>query len=115
MGVSFNGYKNNVVTFEKGNLTLGYPVSIDNDGKACNASSGEDFIGVCTAINGDYASVQTDGYVEMNYINTLNSYGILGFVAADKGKINPADPTIRAKTYVVVKNDKENKIVGFIL
>lgn len=115
MSVSFNGYKNNVLTFENGGALLGYPVTINSEGKVINAASGSEFIGICTNTNGDYVSVQTDGYIEMGYNGTVPSYGLCGFVASSLGKILSADPTVKANTYVVVKVDEANSIVGFIL
>ncbi|MFR5875373.1 MAG: hypothetical protein ACLUFN_02660 [Eubacterium sp.] len=116
MSVSFNGFKNKVLTFENGGVLVGYPVVLDKNGKAINASTGSEFIGICTAVNGDYASVQTDGYVEAKYSsNSVPLYGISGFTAASLGKILPADATAKANSYLVVKVDEANEIVGFIL
>jgi hypothetical protein len=115
MSISFNGYKNNVITFENGNAALGYPMTVDNDGKASNASKGNDFIGVCTALSGDYASVQTDGYIEMKYVNSPPQFGVYGLVASGDGMVMAADPKEMAKSYTIVKVDTENNIVGFIL
>jgi hypothetical protein len=115
MSVSFNGYKNNVITFETDGCALGYPVDLGSSGKVTNATNGCDFIGICTAINGNYVSVQTDGYIEMKYSGTAPSYGLSGLVCAEGGKVNGADATAKAKTYLIVKVDKTNKIVGFIL
>lgn len=115
MGVSFNGFKNKVLTFENGGAIVGYPVTLNKDGKAGNAATGSEFIGICTSSNGDYVSVQTDGYIETGYTTAVPSYGISGFTAGSSGKIVPADAKANAKAYLVVKVDESNGIVGFIL
>lgn len=115
MSVSFKGFKNKVLTFENGGAIVGYPVTLNSDGKAGNAATGSEFIGICTTSDGDYVSVQTDGYVEAEYTGSAPSYGISGFTAASSGKIMMADPKVNAKAYLVVKIDTANRIVGFIL
>ncbi len=115
MSISYKGYNNNTITFETdGNITVGSPVSIDNTNCAINASVGSDFIGVCTAIRGTWASVQTDGYVEIPYEGMDPSTGIIKLVSAGGGKVKNGGADDIA-VYKVIKVDTDNKIVGIIL
>lgn len=52
MNVNFNGYDENVLTFEAGtNLkTAGVPVKMTDDGKVTACTSGEVFCGICSFI-----------------------------------------------------------------
>ena len=67
MNVNFNGYDENVLTFEAGtNLkTAGVPVKMTDDGKVTACTSGEVFCGICLSLRGGYATVQLKGYVTM--------------------------------------------------
>lgn len=60
MNVNFNGYDENVLTFEAGtNLkTAGVPVKMTDDGKVTACTSGEVFCGICLSLRGGYATVQ---------------------------------------------------------
>ena len=115
MSISYNGYNSSTLTFEADDeLTVGAPVTVDTDGKAVTAAQGEYFIGICTAIRGGWASVQTDGYVEAEYTGDAPSYGIYPIIAGANGKVAAGNDTSLIP-YKILKIDETNKIVGFIL
>lgn len=115
MSISLKGYENKTITIEAGSsLTVGSPVELDSDGKAVDASSGDYFIGVCTAIRNGWASVQLDGYVEVKYNGTAPGYGLVKLVANGSSKVKAGGADDIA-LYKVVKVDTANTTVGFIL
>ena len=67
MNVNFNGYDENVLTFEAGtNLkAAGVPVKMTDDGKVAACTSGDVFCGICLSLRDGYATVQLKGYVTM--------------------------------------------------
>lgn len=67
MSVSFNGYGENVLTFEADNglTSAGVPVKITGDGKVGACSANDKFCGVCVNLRGGYAAVQLSGYVTL--------------------------------------------------
>ena len=84
MNVNFNGYDENVLTFEAGtNLkTAGVPVKMTDDGKVTACTSGEVFCGICLSLRGGYATVQLKGYV-----TTGREYLVLNSTADSVGFI----------------------------
>ena len=114
MSISYKGYKSNNITIEAGEgLKVGAPVGFDANGKAICASADAMFVGVCTAIRGVWASVQTDGYVELEYSGTAPSLGITALVAGSNSKVKAdAESTY---FYKVLTVDTTAKTVGFIL
>lgn len=115
MSVSYNGYKNYTLTVEKDNVSAGYPATLNAEGKLVNTQNGKEFIGICTAVRGDYASVQTDGYIEIKYSGSAPEYGMQYFVSAGSGSVKTADNTVAKRAACVVMVDTTNNVVGFIL
>ena len=114
MSISFKGYKANNITLEAGEgLKVGSPVGFDANGKAVCASANAKFIGVCTAIRDDWASIQTDGYVEVEYSGSAPTLGITALVADSNSKVK-ADAN-STYFYKVLSVDTTAKTVGFIL
>lgn len=115
MNISFKGYKNNTLTVEAdGSLTVGVPVTLSAEGKAIAAGENKDFIGVCTAIRNGWASVQTDGYIELKYTGTAPKCGIEKLSAAGSGKVKVTTGDAYAY-YKVLSVDSDETTVGFIL
>ena len=52
MNVNFNGYDENVLTYEAGtnHKTAGVPVKMTDDGKVTACTSGEVFCGICLSL-----------------------------------------------------------------
>lgn len=65
MGISFNGYGENVVTFNAGSglTTAGVPVKISGDGTVAPCAENDVFCGVCVNVRDGYAAVQLSGFV----------------------------------------------------
>ena len=115
MSISYKGYKENIITLAKGaDLTVGAPVTVNSSGAAIPATTGSYFIGVCTAIRDGWASIQTDGYVELEYSGTAPSTGLVTLVAAGSNAVKVGGEDDIA-LYKVVKLDTTNTIVGIIL
>lgn len=115
MSVSYNGYKNYTLTVENENGVIGYPSSFNAEGKLISTQSGQAFMGVCTGVNGDYASLQTDGYIELPYAGTAPEYGVQYLVAAGSGSVQTGTAAAAKKAVSVVMIDTTNKVVGIIL
>ena len=115
MSISFKGYENKTITLEAGSgLTVGSPVKINSNNQAVNAASDDYFIGICTAVRNDWASIQTDGFAEIKYTGTAPSHGLVSLVAAGESKVKAGGDGDIA-LYKVIKVDTENTTVGFIL
>ena len=98
MNVNFNGYDENVLTFEAGtNLkTAGVPVKMTDDGKVTACTSGEVFCGICLSLRGGYATKITVGYKKL---------------AAGEGSAVVSSTT--GREYLVLNSTADS--VGFIL
>ena len=73
MEISFNGYKENVLTCEcAGTVAAGDVVKMSASGKIAKCSANDAFIGVCLSTKGGYAAVQLDGYTEAKKNGTIN-------------------------------------------
>ncbi len=110
MNVCFNGFGENVLTFEtQGTIAVGDPVMITGNG-VVQAASGR-FCGICTNIRNGYASVQLSGYARAAYTTAPD----VGYskITASGGKIN-ADGT-NGTEYLVLDVDTTAKTFGFIL
>ncbi|MBR3148965.1 MAG: hypothetical protein IKF64_02255 [Eubacterium sp.] len=115
MSISYKGYNAGTLTFKAGTgLQVGYPVKINSDGEAVPASNNDDFIGVCTAVRDIWASVQTDGYIEMPYSGTLSAASYSTLVSDADHKVK-ANSEAGARVYKLISLDTTNKTVGFIL
>ena len=110
MNINFNGYRENVLTFEcESGVAAGKLVKMSASGKvsACNAN--DDFIGVALNVKDGYAAVQTDGYVEVQKTGTVNP-GYNKLIAATYGAVKTSESGIdRLVLYV------EGNAIGFIL
>lgn len=81
MKVSFNGYGENVATFECAEgVSKGKLVKISDNGKVSACSSGDKFCGVAIDIRNGFASVQLSGYTTVK-INGSVSCGYQNLVA----------------------------------
>ena len=82
MKVSFDGFGENVLTFEtQGTITAPAPVMLTANGKV-GAASGA-FCGICTAVRNGYAAVQVKGYVRVPYSGTAPTVGFVKLKASD--------------------------------
>lgn len=109
MDISFIGYKENVITFEcEDTVEAGKLVKMSASGKVADAAADDAFIGVALSVDGGYAAVQLDGYVECAKSGTV-SVGYQKLVAASSG-VKTAESGV--DRLVVYADDSK---VGFIL
>ncbi|MBR2177146.1 MAG: hypothetical protein IJ861_09415 [Clostridia bacterium] len=110
MNVCFNGYGENIVTFEaEGNITAGAPVMVSGSGMV-KAASGV-FCGICTGVRNGYAAVQLDGFVRVPYGTAPSAVGFAKLTASG-GKVSTSDS---GREYLVVDIDTAGKTIGIIL
>ncbi|MBQ3929026.1 MAG: hypothetical protein II711_02925 [Clostridia bacterium] len=110
MNVSFNGYGENIATFETAaDVTVGAPVMISDNGKVSAATSA--FCGVCKGLRNGYAAVQLDGYVRLPYTGTVT----VGYtkLVINSGKIKT--DTTNGRQILVVDVDTADGTAGIIL
>ncbi len=111
MITSFNGFNEQIATFEAGSgVGAGLVVGISANGKVQAVTSGA-FCGVCKSVRGGIAAVQLTGYVKVPYTGTLS----LGYqkVAATTGSKIAADAN--GREHLVIDVDSTAKIAGIIL
>lgn len=67
MNTSIKGYGEGVVTFgADSTVKVGAAVKINGNNSVTACAKGDDFIGVCVGVRGDYAAVQIAGYAELS-------------------------------------------------
>ena len=112
MSVAFNGFNENVVTFEAATgVAAGKPVMISANNKVQAVTSGA-FCGICTNVRGGYAGVQLKGFVTVPYSGTV-TIGYQKLAAATGGKVTV--DTTNGKAYLVVNVNSTAGTVGFML
>ncbi len=112
MSISFNGFHEEIVTFEAASgVTAGVPVMMSANGKVQAVTSGA-FCGIAKNVRGGYAGVQLTGYVSVPYSGSL-TVGYKQLAAASGGKVTV--DTTNGREYLVVEVDSTNNIAGIIL
>ncbi len=111
MKVSFDGFGENVLTFEtQGTITAPAPVMLTANGKV-GAASGA-FCGICTAVRNGYAAVQVKGYVRVPYSGTAPTVGFVKLKASDGKAVVDAS---NGREYLVIDVDTTAGTAGIIL
>lgn len=113
MSIAFNGYNNQILTFENKDAVVGSPAKISDTKTVSKCDDGNDFIGIVTSERGGAAGVQVDGYVEVKYSGDAPDLGFSGLVADSTGGVKESESAV--KKYKVLFVDEENTVVGFIL
>lgn len=113
MTVGFKGFNEQILTFRTNGVKKGYPVKQNSSGDLINCSANEEFLGICTQDHTDFAGVQICGYAEMKYSAGSPDYGLKYIQADGNGNVKVSDSG--KKSYQIIKVDKENQIIGFIL
>ena len=73
MDINFNGFMENVLTFEcDSTVEAGELVMMTASGKVAKATENSNFIGVCLNVRDSYAAVQLAGYAEAPKSGTVN-------------------------------------------
>ncbi len=111
MNVNFNGYNENVVTFETKNsdVVMGTAVKMSESSTVAKCAADEAFAGVALNVRNGYAAVQLSGYIEMPTDESI-AVGYQKLVAATGNKVKISDS---GREYLVVYTD--TNVVGFIL
>lgn len=111
MNISFNGYGDNVVTFEadKSLVKAGVPVKITESGAVAPCEANDKICGVAVNVRDGFAAVKLSGYTEL----PVSGECPLGFVklaaSADGGVAVCED----GREVLVVM--KDGSVAGFIL
>lgn len=72
MNIDFKGYDEKSITLLAGStLKVGDTVTMSGDSTVVTGVENGFFVGVCTAIRGKYATVQTSGYVKVKTAEKL--------------------------------------------
>ena len=115
MSINYKGYNSGTITCEKGDgLAVGYPVKFDPNNHAVPAGNGDEFVGICTAVRGDWASVQINGYVEMPYSGSITRASYVSLCADSNHKVK-AGSVDATKHFKLLCLDATNSTIGFIL
>lgn len=114
MSIKYNGYNSHCLTMENTNAVPGSLVAIDKNGRACLASTGNKFIGVCVSVRDKKAVIQTHGYISHTY-KEKPSYGVSSFCVGDNNTLLYATIEAGGRPAIVVEIDETNKTAGIIL
>lgn len=115
MKVSFNGYGEQVATFEAGsNVMVGGPVAITGNGIVSGSVAGGDVCGICVSLENGYAAVQLRGYMRAEYTGTV-TVGKVNLTGVVGGKVKVAAGAEVTVPVQVTDVDTVAKTCGFIL
>lgn len=115
MKVSFEGIGESVVTFysdSENSIAAGTPLKMSGNAEVAACGDGERFFGVSLASDGDFAAVQTGGYVELSYSGAAPAVGFATLAADGNGGVKTADG---GGEFLVVDVDTANNIIGIML
>lgn len=114
MAITFNGYNVLNITIPHTNATAGDPVMVKADGTVSQAVANGKFMGICVGTNGDYASVQTQGYIELAYTGTTPTVGYNKLCSSGSHSVKVSTET-DAREYLVLWSDSKSRTLGIIL
>lgn len=111
MDINFNGFNENVVTFEaESTLTKpGVLVKVVENGKVAPAKVNDKFCGVTVNVRNGYAAVALSGYVTLPAVEKCE-VGYKNLSVDTNGKVLE---NLKGKEYLVVDSTEES--IGFIL
>lgn len=124
MKVSFQGFQEQVLTFETdaADLAAGVPVKISANGKVAACGDGEYPAGVTvSAPRGGLVAVQVGGYVRLKYSGAAPALGGAAICGAAGGTIKSTTPVVKetgalaGRTVLVVDQDTAGTTAGVIL
>ena len=113
MNVSFDGIGLKPVTFICKDATAGQVVKVSGAGQVAACATGDAFDGIVAAVNGDYVSVMTDGFVTVSYTGTAPSVGRTALCADGKGGVKADTAGGKGDTKLVVGVDTVKNTVTF--
>lgn len=109
MDINFNGFNEQVITFKADDLVFeGCLVKMKESGVVTKATEDGEFLGVCLIARDGYASVQVEGYVEIDLTGEVD-VGEVALCATTSG-VKAAEA---GKTYRVLFVGTDT--VGFLL
>ena len=114
MNVSFNGFQEQIVTFETdAALEAGVPVKVAANGRVAKCGDGDIPAGVTAAPSREgLAAVQVNGYVRIGYSGTVPELNRTTVAADATGGIKTSE---KGREVLVVEQDTAAKQVGMIL
>lgn len=113
MNVRFEGYNENMLTFECGDdVKVGSLVRISDNRTVSECVADEDFCGICRAVRDGYAAVQLSGYAEVAYSGSMNVGRVM--LSASDGTAVKIDTTV-GTSRLVLTVDTVNQTAGIIL
>lgn len=113
MNVSFNGFNENVLTFNsQGEVISGALVKMAGNGTVTPCADGDKFAGVAVNEAGGCAGVQLKGYVTCAYTGTAPTVGFCNLLAGGASAVKTGTTGVQ---YLVLDVDAAAKTVGFIL
>lgn len=124
MNVSFQGFQEQVLTFETADTleTAGIPVKLTDSGKVTACADGDYPVGVTAALpRGGLVAVQVGGYVRVKYTGTIPALGGAAICAGSSGTIksttavNKESGALTGRTVLVLDQDTAASTVGIIL
>lgn len=119
MSIKFNGYDTNCVTMKliEGNtVEKGALVTVNDLGYAIEVNDNEVFFGFVTDVNGEYASVQTKGYFEIDAgEGELLKAGAHYLLASGNAVVKDTQKTETNYVRTIIKVDNINRKYGIIL
>lgn len=114
MNVSFDGFNENVLTFNyQGDVCSEALVKISSNGTVAPCADGDKIAGVARNADGECAAVQVGGYVTCAYTGTAPTVGYCGMLAGGANAVKSA--TTGGIMYLVLDVDTVTKTVGFLL
>ncbi|MBQ5824702.1 MAG: hypothetical protein IIW48_07825 [Clostridia bacterium] len=113
MSISFKGFNEQVATFATATeLEAGTLVKMSASATVEPCKGGELFIGAVVSSHGNYAAVQTSGYVSLPYSGSAPNLGITTLSAADSETVTS---DANGRTVTVIELDETNKTAGILL
>lgn len=114
--VSFEGYNENCLTFNKAEgsaIKKGDFVSLSGNGTVTVAAANSDIIGYCVDVDGDYVTVQTQGYIKAAPASGESIS--LGYTSITVNANQEIIASTNARKVLVVDVDMPGRAIGFIL
>lgn len=113
MNISIKGYGENTATFATdGVVCASHVVKLADNLTVCPCNAGDKFIGTAVNVKSEYACVQLDGYVTVNYSGEAPSVGYCTLVADGNGGVRTDDA---GREYLVTDINETAKTAGIIL
>ena len=108
-----DGFDRKEVTFKKDVFAQkNTTVSMTGNFSVRASANGDNFIGVCTGVQGGSASVLLSGFVQLSYSGEAPVYGYNKLVADGSGGVKKSDS---GRDFLVAEVDTSAKTCGIIL